>query len=377
MQKEIIEHEDIKNKDVQLILRKSNELLSGAKRIIDKAYENKDIGQMKDIHDQAVVLQDLTKRRDMGIDLENELAEIRLYDERKIGELLPDIIEYGGDRKSSSYDGNLKLKDMGITGNQSSRWQSISKIPEPTFNEEINKLKNKKTEITTNHFLKIAKEIDKELERTKNIEQGEKIEIDDNEIDLRYGDFVEVLDDISDDSVDLILTDPPYPVEYIDEWEKLGKFAKKKLKKNGFCIAYCGHKNLFESMKRLNKYLDFYWIFALVHSGNTQIIKFNYIEAGWKPILVYQKGYKKIDKKVKDVIIGTGREKKNHKWQQAIDELNYLIDSFSKPGEIVCDPFAGSGTTLIAVKQNNRIAFGAEKDKNEYNLAKKRISENL
>jgi cobalamin biosynthesis Co2+ chelatase CbiK len=67
-------------------------------------------------------------------------------------------------------------------------------------------------------------------------------------------------------------------------------------------------------MKRLNDYLDFYWIFSLIHTGNTQLIKFNNIEAGWKPILIYQNGYKKLEDKVKDIIIGTGREKNNHLW---------------------------------------------------------------
>ena len=262
---------------------------------------------------------------------------------------------------------NLTLDNVGIT-NADLLYQ-LSIIDEDKAIEII----EEKPDITQ----KELKETIKETKRKKKSELGKNIEIDDNEIDLRHGDFIEVFDDIRDNSIDLILTDPPYPIEFIDEWEKLGKFAEKKLKKNGFLVAYCGHKNLYESMKRLNNYLDFYWIFSLIHTGNTQLISFNMIEAGWKPILVYQNGFKKHTKKVKDIITGTGREKNNHKWQQAIDELTYLIESFSNPGEIICDPFAGSGTTLIAVKQNNRVAFGAEIDKDEYNIAKKRINDDL
>ena len=214
----------------------------------------------------------------------------------------------------------------------------------------------------------------KEQDRQEQSKQGENIQID---IDLRLGDFVEVLKDIPDNSIDLILTDPPYPIEHIKCWKKLAEFAKQKLKPNGFCIAYCGHKNLFESMKYMNECLDYYWIFALIHNGNTQLIKFNNIAAGWKPLLVYQNGYKKIKEKVEDVINGTGRDKQNHDWEQSEDELKYLIEKFTKEGDTILDPFAGSGTTLIATKKLNRKPIGAEIEKDVYNLAKKRINDEL
>jgi len=231
--------------------------------------------------------------------------------------------------------------------------------------------------ISIDRAYKELKTIEKQQKRTEDAKKGENIQIDENEIDLQFGDFTEVLNNIKNNSVDLILTDPPYPIEFIDEWEKLGEFAKRKLKPNGFCICYCGHKNLFESMKRLNNHLDFYWIFSLVHKGNTQLIKFNNITAGWKPILVYQNGYKKRSNVICDVIIGSGRNKENHDWEQGLDELDYLIDNFSNPGDLIVEPFTGSGTTLISIKKNNRIGIGAEIDKEIYNRAKKRISEEI
>jgi len=215
---------------------------------------------------------------------------------------------------------------------------------------------------------------EKQEKRNKKAEEGKKVNVKDLEIDFRLGDFTKVLDDIPDGSVDLILTDPPYPIEFIECWSKLADFAFRKLKKNGFCIAYCGHKNLYESMKRM-EVLDFYWIFSLIHSGNTKLIAFNNICAGWKPILIYQKGFKKLDDRVDDVIKGSGRSKKNHEWEQGLDELDYLIDKFSKPGDLIVEPFTGSGTTLISIKKNNRIGIGAEENEETYNIAKKRISD--
>jgi len=43
---------------------------------------------------------------------------------------------------------------------------------------------------------------------------------------IRLGDFKEVLDGIDDGTVDLILTDPPYPEQYMEEWTRLAEFAK-------------------------------------------------------------------------------------------------------------------------------------------------------
>jgi hypothetical protein len=232
-------------------------------------------------------------------------------------------------------------------------------------------------ELSIDKAYKEVKNQEKQKERDDKSEQGKNIKIKGNEIDFRHGDFMEVLDDIPDGSIDLILTDPPYIVEAMDEWEKLAIFAKKKLKKHGFVVAYSGHKNIYEIMTRMNKYLDYYWIFALIHTGSKQLIKFNNISAGWKPIIVYQNGFKKADTIITDIISGTGTNKVNHDWEQSELELSPIILSLTKEGDIICDPFTGSGTTLIAVKKNKRIGIGAEVDEKTFNLAKKRISDEI
>jgi len=216
----------------------------------------------------------------------------------------------------------------------------------------------------------------KEVQRKKKSEDGKKIDVKSIGITFKLGDFTKVLDDIPDESIDLILTDPPYPIEFIDCWSKLADFAFRKLKKNGFCIAYSGHKNLYEVMKRM-EILDFYWMFALKHSGNTKLLAFNNIVPNWKPILIYQKGFKKIDNKTDDFIEGTGRSKFNHDWEQSLGEIDILLTSFSNEGDMVVDPFAGSGTVLVASKKLKRVSIGAEENEDTYNIAKKRISESI
>ena len=118
-------------------------------------------------------------------------------------------------------------------------------------------------------------------------------------------------------------------------------------------------------------------MFSLRLVGNKQLIQSRNIFCGWKPILVYQNGFKKNKFEIEDIFNGSGREKRDHDWQQGEDELQYLINNFSNPGDIICDPFAGSGTTLICAKKMNRISIGAEIDKDSFNIAKRRIKDEL
>lgn len=50
-----------------------------------------------------------------------------------------------------------------------------------------------------------------------------------------------------------------------------------------------------------------------------------------------------------------------------------LIEAFTKPGDTVCDPVMGSGTTIIAALATGRRAIGIEKDPKQFKLARARI----
>lgn len=67
--------------------------------------------------------------------------------------------------------------------------------------------------------------------------------------------------------------------------------------------------------------------------------------------------------------------KKIHPTQKPIKLLERLISIFTDPGDVVIDPVAGSGSTLIAAENIGRIAYGFEIKKNFYAEAKKWIDE--
>lgn len=55
--------------------------------------------------------------------------------------------------------------------------------------------------------------------------------------------------------------------------------------------------------------------------------------------------------------------------------MRAIVSDYSKPGDVVCDPCAGGGTTLIAARMEGRFAIGSEKDESTYLKAMARCSE--
>jgi hypothetical protein len=51
-----------------------------------------------------------------------------------------------------------------------------------------------------------------------------------------------------------------------------------------------------------------------------------------------------------------------------------IVRDYSRPGDLVCDPFAGSGTTLLAAVTEGRRAVGAEQKREHYDIAARRLA---
>lgn len=63
-----------------------------------------------------------------------------------------------------------------------------------------------------------------------------------------------------------------------------------------------------------------------------------------------------------------------HPTQKPLELMKYLIELVSKEGQTILDPFAGSGTTLVACKELNRNFIGIEKNDAYYIVAKERLN---
>lgn len=193
--------------------------------------------------------------------------------------------------------------------------------------------------------------------------------------EILVGSLDEVGERISRQTVDLILTDPPYEESKLDLFSSLSSLAARVLKPGGVCLTYSGQVFLPEVMKRLSEELEYGWVFAARHSGgNRRIYKVN-INNGWKPVLAYYNPPLNPwwDSFI-DITTG-GREKELHDWQQAEAEAAYFIEHLSLPNSVVLDPFVGSGTVLVAAKRLGRRYLGIEIDAETAKAASGRLEE--
>ena len=182
-------------------------------------------------------------------------------------------------------------------------------------------------------------------------------------IQIRRGDFRKVLADIPDQSVDIILTDPPYTQEYLPLWDDLGAFAARVLKPTGVLLAYSGQLHLPQVIAMLTKHLRWWWMCAIQHTGAS-----GYIVAGgrrvinqWKPLLVLTPyDAPPLQVQFRDLIEGGGRQKELHNWEQSTEEAVRILQTFGHPDALVVDPFAGSGSFGRAAQQAGMQFIGAE-----------------
>jgi len=176
-------------------------------------------------------------------------------------------------------------------------------------------------------------------------------------VELHHGDFREA--GIKPESIDLILTDPPYGKEYMPLWGALGELGRRVLVPGGWLIAYAGQAHLDEEMAGLSKGLVYYWALSLQLRQKQQV---RAVRVGWKPILIYFKPPRAAHRFLLDVLSGPGQDKRFHRWGQGAGEMVPLIEKFSREGGEVLDPMAGGGATVEACIEARRNVMAYEID---------------
>lgn len=183
--------------------------------------------------------------------------------------------------------------------------------------------------------------------------------------------------DLEDESIDLILTDPPYIKEVWEgAYQVLATQGARVLKPSGYLISYCGHINLNHIMRIMDDAgLAYYWFFVQANHGAKCLVHARHIIAGFKPIIIYQKPPLKPNNRISLDMITGQRSKAYHCWQQDIHEAIHLLRTFGKAGDLVLDPFTGSGTTLLAAKAVGLSCLGFEIDPGTHAVALGRMDQ--
>ncbi len=170
---------------------------------------------------------------------------------------------------------------------------------------------------------------------------------------------------VQPESVDCIITDPPYPREFLPVYSDLAQFAEYALKPGGSLVVMTGQSYIQDVMQRLaSTGLTYQWTLAYLTPGGqaTQLWQKN-VNTFWKPILWFVKG-DYTGKWIGDVCKSAvnNNDKRFHTWGQSESGMTDIIERFTLPGQLICDPFLGGGTTAIIATQLERRFIGCDID---------------
>lgn len=220
-------------------------------------------------------------------------------------------------------------------------------------------------------------------------------------MELIYGDCLEKLKTIPDESVDHIITDPPYGVSKKNNFHTMGRSgidfgewdkdfdqtawldeAYRVLKKGGSLIIFNGWRNLGhiansgESIGFITKDI-IRWIKQNPMPRNRDrryIVDFEFAiwmvkDGKW----VFNRLNDTYDRPEYNYPTVAGKEKTIHTTQKPVALMEEMIRRHTNEGQIVLDPFMGSGTTGEACINTGRDFIGIELNEEYFNVAKNRI----
>ena len=190
------------------------------------------------------------------------------------------------------------------------------------------------------------------------------LEFDNCTLEYQIGDCLELMKDIPDKSIDLVLTDPPYAVDYA-EWDVFNNEWFVEAMRIGKTLAFTsGHKCMY-------KYPEPNCIIALVRPGSIQLQKKGGGFSHWEPVLVYGDKLPNVDMKI--IHAQTDFSNEGHPCSKGLDGFVWLCEKLSKEGDTILDCFLGSGTTLQACRKTGRNGIGFEINPDYEPIIRKRI----
>lgn len=199
--------------------------------------------------------------------------------------------------------------------------------------------------------------------------------------DYRFvvGDFRRVAEQLEPESIDAIITDPPYSDEYLPLYEMLAQEALRLLKPGAPLLVMTGQSYLPQVLSRLTAYMSYHWTLAyLTPGGQSPQIWPRKVNTFWKPVIWLVKG-EHSGEWHGDVVRSdvNDNDKRFHEWGQSESGIGRLVEAFTQPGDLILDPFAGAGTTGVVAALSKRRFIGVDIDGEVVRLARARVAEAL
>ena len=255
-----------------------------------------------------------------------------------------------------------------------------------------------KGDTSINSIYQEIKKVEKNIElKEKVIQQRIETSISENIIN---GNSLEILETLEDNCIDIVLTDPPYGINYVSNRSEFDSVTKRGLMNDGL-EAFDLLEKICEILSRkcsINSHLYFFCSFSVFSKFESIISKYFTI----KTPLVWDKGNKGSGDLENDwgnqveLVIYCTKGKKGinnrrgnllfyprlhttkmvHPTQKPIELLSEILSVSYKEGDFIVDPFMGSGSTIKACNLLKAKSLGIELDSEMFNIANNFINGN-
>jgi site-specific DNA-methyltransferase (adenine-specific) len=281
-----------------------------------------------------------------------------------------------------------KVKDIAEGNTEEDKPEEVKKTAE----KEFQKLQKGETSISAAQ--REVKSTEKEQERQKDAEESPDVQ------GIVCGDAANKLAELEDASVDCIITDPPYGIDYKSNRsssKSLNKklagdkedaphllndvltSAKSKLKDDAHCYVFCSWKTLPSMIQVVREHFEVKSVLNWEKNNHGMgDLQGSYAEM-YEYIIFATKGNRKLNYDTRPTnkfqaprVVG---DNQTHPTEKPVQLLRQLAKYSTIKGETILDPFCGTGSTLEAAEREDRDWFGVEVNQEYVAKAEARMAE--
>lgn len=336
-----------------------------------------------------------------------EIAEAVLDAEVRIGELMAQVPTQSKYNASKRQDNGVQsfhtktsvIEQAGFTPKQVQRFETLAKHPEIVAQAKAEARENDDVVSRSLALTMIRNQEKAEQRAEKMTALKEKAAVFDGNI--VNGDCIAEMEKLADGSVDCVVTDPPYGIEYVSNrrtvesevikpvandgltdalalWENACKVLSRKMKDDSHIYIFTSWKVYPQFAEITGRYFRIKnCLIWRKNNHGTGDLEGNYSEQ-YEMIIFATKGNRKLNGGRDSNILEFDKVASAslvHSCEKPVDLLEFMIEKSTDEGEMVIDPFAGSGSTLVAAKNKNRQYWGCELDTENYRIACGRCSQ--
>ena len=210
------------------------------------------------------------------------------------------------------------------------------------------------------------------------------------QVTLRLGDCLEYMRGMEAGSVDAVITDPPYGIDFKysqhdDTPDGYGKWLWSILELAESKATPGAPIFVFQAAPNCRRFSEWFPRDYRIYISAKNFVQMRPTEMqySYDPVIVWWKGGERwaAGTASRDFFIAntspsshTGlNDAGDHPCPRPLDQMHRIIEQWVKPGDTVFDPFTGSGTTGVACVQLGRNFIGCEIDPKYFAIAEKRI----